>query len=274
MHQLPDGMRGGRPGNAAKAPASGSGAGRTEAEFLAHQKAINAVATVILGGNDYEYAFMKAEPSRYIRFASAPPAGADRRAVIEGALKNGARGIGELRYEGETAYTTSVIELARDYGVPILFHFQEAEQPGATFGNFHRYVEKFPTVQFIGHAIDWWGGIDRNYSLQGGTYPRGRVTPGGFTDEWLTRYPNLHGDLSATSGNTALLRDPEFAVDFVTRHQDKLMFGSDCPCKTGAVATCWSVIKLVALNRLQLSDEVQQKIYLTNAQKLLNLPIS
>jgi hypothetical protein len=31
------------------------------------------------------------------------------------------------------------------------------------------------------------------------------------------------------------------------------------------------VIKLVALNQLQLADEVKQKIYLTNAQTLLNL---
>jgi hypothetical protein len=37
------------------------------------------------------------------------------------------------------------------------------------------------------------------------------------------------------------------------------------------VASCWAVIKLVALNQLQLADEVKQKIYLTNAQTLLNL---
>ena len=52
------------------------------------------------------------------------------------------------------------------------------------------------------------------------------------------------------------------------------MFGSDCPCPSGSVATCWSVIKLVALNQLQLSDAVKQKIYLTNAQKLLGLKLA
>jgi predicted TIM-barrel fold metal-dependent hydrolase len=67
------------------------------------------------------------------------------------------------------------------------------------------------------------------------------------------------------------LRDPEFAKDFVTRHQDKLMFGSDCPCTAGGMPTCWSGIKLVALNFLQLSAEVQQKIYLTNAAKFFKL---
>jgi predicted TIM-barrel fold metal-dependent hydrolase len=278
-HQLPDSMRGrmdsaktadAKTDSASKAKSRS--AARTEAQFLAHQKAINAIGSVILGGNDYEYGFIKADPSRYVRFASAQSAAGDRRAAIERALKNGARGVGELRYEGDSPFTTAVIELARDFDVPILFHFQESETK-AKYADFYRYVEKFPTVKFIGHAIDWWGAIDRNYSLEKGNYPRGRVTPGGLTDQWLTRYPNLYCDLSATSGNTALLRDPDFAKDFVIRHQHKIMFGSDCPCTSGTVASCWAVIKLVALNQLQLSDDVKQKIYLTNAQRLLNLKV-
>ena len=278
MHQAPDNRRGaqgaGKNGEGGKGKPGGATARRTEAQFVAHQKNINAVATVILGANDHDHAFIKSDPSRYVRFASAGSADQDQRAVIEAALRNGARGIGELRYEGETAFTTAAIELARDFGVPILFHFQEANNAKAVYANFYRYVEKYPTVRFIGHAIDWWGAIDKNYSLAAGTYPRGRVTPGGLTDVWLGRYPNLHADLSATSGNTALLRDPDFAKDFVNRHQDKLMFGSDCPCPSGDVATCLSVIKLVALNQLELSDAVKQKIYLVNAQKLLGLKVS
>jgi len=271
MHQTPDAMRG-LPG-AAKAKKGGSAA-RTEAEFLAHQKNINAVASVILGGNDYEYEFIKANPSRYVRFASAGQAGGDRAGTVERALKNGARGIGEHRWEGDIPFTTRILDMARDFDVPILFHFQEALFPAAVYTEFYKVIEKYPTVKFIGHAIDWWGAIDKNYSHKAGTYPRGRVTPGGLTDIWLARYPHLYADLSATSGNTALLRDPDFAKDFVNRHQDKLMFGSDCPCTSGTVATCWSVIKLVALNQLQLSEAVKQKIYLTNAQKLLKLNVA
>ena len=261
-----------------QAPAGGTGARgnttRTEQQLIAHQKAINAVATVILGANDHRYRFIDKDPSRYVRFVGAGLAGDDRRASIERALKNGARGIGELRYEGETPFTTSVIELARDFKVPILFHFQEADNAAAVYANFHRYVEKYPTVSFIGHAIDWWGAIDKSYSLAGGNYPRGRVTRGGLTDLWLGRYPNLHADLSANSGNTALLRDPDFSREFVERHQDKLLFGSDCPCPSGTVATCLSVIKLVALAQLRLSPAVEQKIYLTNAQKLFGLKVT
>ena len=270
MHQFPDRMSGAANGK----KKTGGSAARTEAQFIAHQQAINAVGSVILGGNDYEYEFMKANPDRYVRFASAGMVGGDRATAVERALKNGARGIGEHRWEGDIPFTKSILDMAKDYKVPILFHFQETLFPAAVYSEFYKTIEKYPTVNFIGHAIDWWGAIDKNYSHKAGTYPRGRVTPGGLTDQWLARYPNLYADLSATSGNTGLLRDPDFAKDFAVRHQDKLMFGSDCPCTTGTAATCWSVIKLVALNQLQLSAEVQQKIYLTNAQKLLKLKIA
>ena len=43
----------------------------------------------------------------------------------------------------------------------------------------------------------------------------------------------LYGDLSANSGNNALSRDPEFTPAFLKRHQDKLIFGSDCSCTDG-----------------------------------------
>ena len=49
----------------------------------------------------------------------------------------------------------------------------------------------------------------------------------------LSEFPNLHADLSANSGRNALGRDPDFAAAFLERHQDKLMFGSDCPCRDG-----------------------------------------
>ena len=39
--------------------------------------------------------------------------------------------------------------------------------------------------------------------------------------------------MSANSGNNALSRDPEFTADFLARHQNKLLFGSDCSCQDG-----------------------------------------
>jgi predicted TIM-barrel fold metal-dependent hydrolase len=277
-HQSPDSRRGAATAAAkkGKSETATASAARTEAQFVAHQKAINALGSVILGGNFDEYEFIKANPDRYIRSASGGnvPSG-DRAAAVETALKGGAKCIGEHRWEGESEpYMQRLLDMARDFKVPILFHFQEANYPKAPYREFYKTIEKYPTVTFIGHAIDWWGSIDKNYDSKAGTYPRGRVTPGGLTDVWLSRYPNLHCDLSATSGNTGLLRDPDFAKDFVNRQQDKIMFGTDCPCTTGNTPSCWAVIKHVAIAQLQLSPAVLDKIYFGNAQKVFGIKIA
>jgi predicted TIM-barrel fold metal-dependent hydrolase len=267
-HQVPDAMQGTAAGK------KGGIARRTEAQFLEHQKATNAVGACIMGGNDYEYTFIKADPGRYVRFASAAGAGPDRAASVERALKNGAKGIGEQGWEGDTPFSWALLDMARDYKVPILYHFQQSGRSTASYEDFYKVIEKYPTVTFIGHALDFWGAIDKKYDPKVGGYQFGHVTPGGLTDQWLTRYPNFHGDLSAGSAASAILRDTQHARDFITRHQDKLMFGSDCGCTAGGMATCWAGIKLVALDSLELSPEVEQKIYLSNAGRMFGLKTS
>jgi hypothetical protein len=54
-----------------------------------------------------------------------------------------------------------------------------------------------------------------------------------LTDKWLSDFPNLYADMSANSGNNALSRGLDFSKGFVVRHQDKLIFGSDCSCADG-----------------------------------------
>ena len=91
---------------------------------------------------------------------------------------------------------------------------------------FHKMLDKFPKVNFIGHAQTWWANIDRNCD-QVTMYPKGTVA-GGITDRLLSDYPNMYGDLSAGSGLNSMLRDEDHARAFLERHQEKLMFGSDC----------------------------------------------
>ena len=55
----------------------------------------------------------------------------------------------------------------------------------------------------------------------------------GYTDRLLSDYPNMYGDLSAGSGLNALTRDEDFARDFLIRHRDRLLFGSDCNDRDG-----------------------------------------
>ena len=92
--------------------------------------------------------------------------------------------------------------------------------------------------------------------------------------------------MAANSGNNAMSRDPDFTRDFLTRHQDKLMFGSDCSCADGQgggvsqdnnPAASRVAGKCVARETLTLlkksaTPAVFQKIVWGNAHKLLRIP--
>jgi uncharacterized protein len=93
-------------------------------------------------------------------------------------------------------------------------------------------LRRHPKTKFIGHADAFWANVSADYANQE-AYPSGRIVRGGITDKLLGDYANLFGDLAANSGNNALSRDPEFTPDFLRRHQDKLIFGSDCSCADG-----------------------------------------
>ena len=139
------------------------------------------------------------------------------------------------------------------------------------FLTFHRTLEKFPTVKFIGHAQAWWAAIDQQYDPKAGNYPKGRVTPGGITDRYLADYPNCFAEVSAGSGNGAIVRDEEHYRGFIQRHQDKLMFGSDCSETTGRAPICFAARTLEAIRRLAPNKEVERKLLYGNAKKLLKL---
>src|SRR5262245_14054297 len=84
----------------------------------------------------------------------------------------------------------------------------------------------------FGHADAFWANLSADYANEA-AYPTGPIKRGGVTDKLLGDYANLYGDLSANSGNNALSRDAGFTAGFLERHQDKLIFGSDCSCTDG-----------------------------------------
>jgi predicted TIM-barrel fold metal-dependent hydrolase len=83
-----------------------------------------------------------------------------------------------------------------------------------------------------------------------------------------------------------LSRDAGFTRDFLSRHQNKLMFGSDCGCADGygsgisqgnnpaaarLAGKCVARETLTVLKR-SAADAVFRKIAWDNAHKLLNIP--
>jgi predicted TIM-barrel fold metal-dependent hydrolase len=125
-------------------------------------------------------------------------------------------------------------------------------------------------VNFIGHAQTWWGNIDKNHN-QAVMYPKGPVTPGGITDRLLADYPNMYGDLSAGSGLNALLRDEDHAREFLKRHQNKLLYGSDCSDKEGAGEKCSGSQQLAAVRRLAPDQQAVRKMLYGNAARVLKM---
>jgi predicted TIM-barrel fold metal-dependent hydrolase len=257
--------------------------GRTDPVLLAHQRTMGIAKTILLpagskfglaadaGGNDTVVAIAKAHPGQYVFFANELPDIPETKTVIEKYLKAGAIGIGEQKFQVEcdSRPMQLIAEIARDYKVPVLMHFQH-ETYNMGIERFHRMLEKYPTVPFIGHAQTWWGNIDRNHQ-QPVMYPKGRVTPGGITDRLLSDYENMYGDLSAGSGLNALLRDAEHAKEFLKRHQDKLLYGSDCSDREGSGKTCSGSQQLAAIRRLSPDKTAIGKILRGNAIRVLKL---
>ena len=81
----------------------------------------------------------------------------------------------------------------------------------------------------------------------------------------------MHADLSAGSGLNALQRDEDHAREFLLRHQDKLIFGSDCNDSFGKGPGCQGGHTLRALRALVEEDHVLKKLLCENARGLLKL---
>src|SRR5690606_39148014 len=223
-------------------------------------------------GNEVCLSFAQKYPNEFCFGANEVADLPDAIAEIERYLKRGAKVIGESKFgiECDSAEMQKIYTLAGEYDVPVLMHWQHGMY-NYGFERFHKMLEKFPKVNFIGHAQTWWANIDRNHKDQSVLYPKTKVTPGGITDRLLSDYPNMYGDLSAGSGKNALLRDEDHAREFLKRHQDKLLYGSDCADVEATMDKCDGLRILDAVRRLSEDKKIERKILYKNAKKLFRL---
>jgi len=257
--------------------------GRTNAALIAHQNAMGVTMTILLpsgryygldaqcGGNDTVIALAKRHPESFRYFANEVADHPDAIKVIRWHLRRGAIGIGEQKFRVacDSVYLERLAGLAEEFHVPILMHFQH-DRYNTGIENFHHTLEKFPKVNFIGHAQTWWANVDKAHS-QPVLYPKTKVTPGGITDRLLSDYPNTYCDTSAGSGLNFQTRDEEHARAFLERHQDKLLFGTDCDDRVGSGPKCDGAQILAGIRRLASSKVVERKILYGNAKKLLRI---
>jgi len=269
--------------------------GRTDAQLIAHQKALGATTTFLLpagtpafgfsthkgttnglqaqcSGNEACYALAKKHPKAFKFGANEVPDLPGATQEIEKYLKLGAPLIGESKFglECDDPAMQAIYQLAHEYRVPVLMHWQY-RMFNYDFHRFHTMLEKYPDVNFIGHAQTWWANIDKNHTDQSVLYPKNKVTAGGLTDQLLTKYPNMYGDMSAGSGLNALLRDEDHARDFLERHQNKLLYGSDCLDADGHGPNCQGAQTIAAIRKLAPSKMIERKLLYDNATKLFRL---
>lgn len=214
-----------------------------------------------------------AHPDKFVYFANEVPDLETAQVELEKYLKAGAIGIGEQKFnvECDGPHMRKIYDIAKDYGVPVLLHFQHKTY-NLGFERFHKILEAYPTVNFFGHAQTWWANIDKNHDPEvEGIYPKGPVTAGGITDRYLTDYPNIFGDLSAGSGLNAMTRDLEHAKEFLHRHQDQLCYASDCADTEGQGDGCSGAKQLAVVRDLVTDEAVLNKILALNARRILKI---
>jgi predicted TIM-barrel fold metal-dependent hydrolase len=218
---------------------------RTPVELnTAHMDGAGITRALLLTDARQDEAAARMPKDRFARFTSVNLGNADRLDASIDTLRKahgaGSLGFGEMKSQVpvDGPAMKRVFALAGELGVPVLIHFQEVTQQ-TSVGTFNvgltrlpALLTEFPKTTFIGHADFFWANVSADVDLST-AYPTGPVKRGGLTDKMLSDYENLWGDLAAYSGRNMLARDEEFSRDFLKRHQNKLMFGSDCFCRDG-----------------------------------------
>jgi uncharacterized protein len=254
----------------------------------------NAVLLTQAADEDKAKQEMEKRPHRFVRSVAADPAKPDGLEAIRKALQNGAVSIGELKFHLalDSPEMRRVYEIAAETGVPVMMHIQTfphfpGELPYNTgYDQFDKMLRAYPKTNFIGHGDLFWANISADVPTDRG-YPSGPIKSGGLSDKWLSQFPNFYADMSANSGNNALSRDPDFSRAFIIRHQDKLIFGSDCSCTDGNGAgisqgnnpeaarlagKCVARATL-ALSKQLTTPEVFRKITWENGVRVFRIPV-
>lgn len=270
--------------------------GRSDEHLIAHQRAMGVTTTLLLPGGrwidkpsthngksnglaakcgltaDSERVAL-AHPKEYFFGANEVADEPDAVESIEAYLKKGAVIIGEQKFmvECDSAESQKLYELAAAYNVPILLHFQHKTY-NLGYDRFHKMLEKHPKTVFIGHAQTVWANIDKNHDWNN-LYPKGPVVPGGLTDRYLADYPNFFADMSAGSGLNALTRDEDHTRGFLDRHQEKILYGSDCADHLGRGPGCQGAQTIAMIRKLCPNKQAERKILFENSKKLFRLAV-
>lgn len=223
-------------------------------------------------------------PTRFIPFCNVDPRAMTNSAdaplgdILRYYRNRGCKGIGEICANLPFLHpmVQNLFKHVQDVGFPLTFHI--APQIGGAYGLYddpglpqlERSLQIFPKLRFLAHSQPFWaeiGQLETPADRYG--YPKYPVKKEGVVPKLMRRYPNLYGDLSANSGYNALARDPEYAVQFLTEFQDRLLFGTDITSLDTPTPLVDFLLSLY--NKNKISKEVFRKIARENASRVLGL---
>ncbi|MCK5811823.1 MAG: hypothetical protein KAG94_02935 [Clostridiales bacterium] len=203
---------------------------RTSPEMHFHVQTNEQAAELANTNSDIFYWFMDIDPR--MGFNSTDT---DFSYFIEYYKKLGAKGVGELtaNIPIDDPLTMNLFSHCEKCNVPVTIHI--ANQQGGMYGlvdkfglpGLQKVLSTYPNLKILGHSTCFWSHIGTNVTNKNwNSYINGKIEPGILVDMFY-KYPNLLGDLSAGSGNNAIMRDEEFGLWFLHEFQDRLFFGTD-----------------------------------------------
>jgi len=221
-------------------------------------------------------------PESFVWFCNIDPRMADNSPntdftpFLEYYKAQGAKGVGEVcaNMYFDDPMVENLFYHVEKSGLPLTFHIGNM---GNDYGlvdeeglpRLEKALQKFPNLTFLGHSQKFWAEISGEVGDRDG-YPTGKVTPGGRVVELMRKYPNLHGDMSAGSGQNAIMRDPEFAYKFLEEFKDRLYYGTDI-CSPDAEWATLTFFLDDAVTNGHISQDCYNKVCRENALKLLKM---
>ena len=194
---------------------------------------------VPFGTNKGNRKICEAYPERYAWMCNVDPVNPetvyDR---LEKYKAQGAVGVGELTINRrlDDSFLQTVFAAAEKLRLPVTIHMSPEE--GFSYGVvdeprlplLEEVLKKYPNLKVLGHSQTFWIEMSADApdtKEERNSWGKGPIIPGGRVPELFANYNNLYGDLSANSAGQAIMRDPEFGLNFLETYADRLFFATD-----------------------------------------------
>jgi len=125
-------------------------------------------------------------PERFIPFYAPDPRRPDAVRVLEEAIEQGLKGVGECKFRIciDNPDLLRMFRIAGDAGLPVLLHLDKAVAPDYGFWYLHgidgfsRVLDMLPDVNFVGHGPGFWRYVSADEAGAREGYPTGPVLRG------------------------------------------------------------------------------------------------